>query len=180
MSPTNPYSTPGSSLSDNQLDRYEPKLFAFSGRIGRLRYLAYLSALYLLMGVAFAVLTPAMPMFFGGGEGGVLSFVIIAIGAVLYIAIVVLSFAFGRRRLNDLNRSGWWMLLFIIPIISLLLVIYMIFFPGSETTNDFGPAPAENGLIVKILGWILPVIFIIGIGAAIAVPAYHDYLSRVQ
>jgi heme/copper-type cytochrome/quinol oxidase subunit 2 len=87
---------------------------------------------------------------------------------------------FAKRRLNDLNRSGWWFLLLIVPIVNLLMAIYLVFFPGSDGSNNFGPAPKANSLGVMILGWSMPVIFFVGILAAIAIPAYQDYLSRVQ
>ena len=179
MASTNPYTTPGSTLSDDQLSEYDPKMFSFSGRIGRLRYLAYISGLYVLMGVGGSVVVPMLPMA-SGAEGSILGFVVTALLVVGYVVMVILGFAFGKRRLNDLNRSGWWMLLYIIPIISLILLVYMIFFPGTNGSNDFGPAPSANTLLIKIFGWLLPVIFIVGILAAIAVPAYQEYLGRVQ
>ena len=41
MSEQNPYSTPGAALDTEQDQYYQPKIISFSGRIGRLRYLAY-------------------------------------------------------------------------------------------------------------------------------------------
>jgi len=80
---------------------------------------------------------------------------------------------FAKRRLNDLNRSGWWFLLFIIPLVNLLLAIYLVLFPGTDGDNNYGHAPVANTLGVKILAWMLPLVFILGILAAIAVPQYH-------
>ena len=37
----NPYSAPDAALDTGQDDLYQPKIFSFSGRIGRMRYLAY-------------------------------------------------------------------------------------------------------------------------------------------
>jgi uncharacterized membrane protein YhaH (DUF805 family) len=90
--------------------------------------------------------------------------------AVLYIGMIVLMVMFAKRRLNDLDRSGWWFLLSFVPVVNLLLTIYLVFFPGSEGSNNWGAAPGPNSLGVQILGWSMPVLFILGIVAAVAIP----------
>jgi amino acid transporter len=98
---------------------------------------------------------------------------------ILYIAMIVMSVMIAKRRLNDLNRSGWWFLLFIVPLINFVMAIYVIFFPGTEGSNNFGPAPERNSLGVKFLALMVPVVFIgVGILAAIAIPQYQDYVMR--
>ncbi len=182
MNDQNPYSAPDASLETGQEESYQPKIFSFKGRIGRLRYMAYGIATYLILMVVFMPLMGGT-MLMGGamgvpGEAGMSMLVMLAMG-VFYIGILLLSVAFGKRRLNDLNRSGWWMLVFIVPLVNLLMTIYVLLFPGSKEANDFGPPAVANSLGVKILGWLFPVIFLLGIVAAIAIPAYQDYISRV-
>ena len=71
---------------------------------------------------------------------------ILGTGFLLY-AIVVLgtflpSLAVGIRRLHDTNRSGWWYLICLIPLIGPILLIIWL---ASETTrepNQWGP-PAK-------------------------------------
>jgi uncharacterized membrane protein YhaH (DUF805 family) len=169
----NPYSTPDASLDAGQDDLYQPKILSFSGRIGRMRYLAYGIGLnFLLMAIMIPLggATAAM-----GGEAGMSMIGMLVIG-IFYVATIAVSVMFAKRRLNDLNRSGWWFLLFLIPIVNLLMAIYLVFFPGSDGSNNFGPAPKANSLGVMILGWSMPVIFVVGILAAIAIPAYQNYL----
>jgi len=172
MNEANPYLTPDASLDNEQDELYQPSIFSFKGRIGRLRYLAYgIGTSFILMAVMMPILGGTM--FAGGMVGGEAAMGGLALIAMIffYVATLVLSVMFGKRRLNDLNRSGWWFLLFIVPIANLFMVIYLIFFPGAESSNDFGAAPVANTLGVKILAWILPVIFIVGMGAAITIPA---------
>ena len=106
---------------------------------------------------------------FMGGEPAVSGVGAIAVG-VLSIAMLVAGVAFAKRRLNDLNRSGWWILLSIVPFVNLLFTIYVIFFPGTDSDNDFGAAPAANSLGVQILGWLMPAVFVLGIAAAVVIP----------
>ena len=167
MTADNPYNAPTAELDSGNDELYSPSIFSFNGRIGRLRYLAYgVGSMFLLMlmmiplGAAGAVM---------GGEAGMSVVGMIAM-AVIYAAMLVLSVMFGKRRLNDLNRSGWWFLLSIVPIANLLLSIYLAFFPGAEGDNNFGPAPQANSIGVLILGWMMPMLFILGIVAAVAIP----------
>ena len=183
MNDQNPYSAPDAALETGQQEIYQPRVLSFSGRIGRLRYAAYGMGTYLII---LAVLMPIMggTMLIGGsmelaGEGGLSIAMIIGL-TIFYIAIIVFSVAFGKRRLNDLNRSGWWLLVFIVPLVNLLMTIYILFFPGSNAANNFGPPPTANSLGVKILGSIFPLIFLLGIVAAIAIPAYQGYISAGQ
>ncbi len=181
MNDQNPYTTPDASLAVEIDETYQPTVFSFSGRIGRLRYLAYLTGVYLVLA---AIIIPVMAILGGLGLGASgmdgMSPVVIIMAVVLYVALLVFVFTLGKRRMNDLNRSGWWMLLFLVPLANMLLGLYMLFGPGTPGSNDFGPAPVANPIGVKILGLVFPVIGLIGIVAAIAIPAYQDYLGRLQ
>ncbi len=151
---------------------YTPSIFSATGRIGRLRYLAYGIGISMLLMVVMVPLVGLSAMLGGEGAGSILSMVLLGI---VYIAALVVSVLFAKRRLNDLNRSGWWFLLMFVPIVNLLLTIYLIFFPGTEGNNNFGPAPCANSLGVQILGWSMPVLFIIGVGAAVMIPAMQGF-----
>jgi len=168
MESANPYSTPDAELSHGQQELYTPSIISFRGRIGRMRYLAYAMGLNLLL---MLVMVPVMGLagFTGGSPDSMSAFAMLTVG-VFYIATIVISVMFAKRRLNDLDRSGWWCLLFIVPIANLLLAIYMLFFPGTDGDNNWGPAPAANSLGVLILGWMVPGFFILGIVAAIVFP----------
>ncbi len=175
MAADNPYNAPGAELDSGNDELYSPSIFSFNGRIGRLRYLAYgVGTSFLLMLVMIPLLGASV---FMGGEAGTSTVGMIGI-AVFYIATIVVSVMFAKRRLNDLNRSGWWFLLFIVPIVNLLLAIYLLFFPGTEGSNDFGPAPQANSIGVLILGWMLPALFILGIVAAIAIPQFAGVVPQ--
>ena len=167
----NPYSTPDASLDvGHDEEAYQPKIFAFKGRIGRMRYLAYNAGANLIM---FAALIPlsggmaglaAVPDF-----GSVFGMVYILANIVAFLIAIM----WGKRRLNDLNRTGWLMLLLIVPLVNLLLILYLICFSGNDESNNYGPPPVANTLGVKILGSLLIIGFalgVIGIFAAVLIP----------
>jgi len=45
------------------------------------------------------------------------------------------------RRLHDRNRSGWWLLLHLIPLLGTLILLIWTTLKGTEGENDFGPDP---------------------------------------
>ena len=45
------------------------------------------------------------------------------------------------RRLHDINRSGWWLLIVLIPFIGLITLIFFFCLKGSKNRNDFGEIP---------------------------------------
>ena len=67
-----------------------------------------------------------------------------------------------------------------IPIANLVIVVMMLFVSGTKGVNRFGPPPPPN----KTWHWFaargLPLIATIGVLAAIALPAYQDYVERAQ
>jgi len=58
--------------------------------------------------------------------------------AILSLGLLIPSIAVGVRRLHDLDKSGWWLLLGFVPIIGLIL-IYWFAQPGTPGANRFGP-----------------------------------------
>lgn len=168
MSDQNPYSTPDAALSTGESGTYNPSIFSFSGRIGRLRYLAYsmaASIVLMVVLVPFIGFSAMMDPTAGMSSFGLIAYILIN------IVSLVIAVMFGKRRLNDLNRSGWFFLLLIIPLVNLLLIIYLLFFPGTDGDNNYGPMTVPNTLGVKILALFMPVTAIIGIAAAIIIPS---------
>ena len=162
---SNPYQPPRARVGDvDTAEEYqEIRLWSAQGRIGRLRYLAYSTGASLLFGFVIAGLSAIL----GTGVGAVLT-------VVGYLALLVFSVLIAIQRSHDMNWSGWTVFLQLIPFVALI----WIFKPGTDGENDYGAPPPPNTLAVKILGLLLPIIFIIGIMAAIAIPAYVEYTRR--
>ncbi len=60
---------------------------------------------------------------------------------VLYsLAVLVPGLALSVRRLHDTNRSGWWLLIGLVPIIGLIVLI-VFFVQESDSDNQYGPNP---------------------------------------
>ena len=51
------------------------------------------------------------------------------------------AIAAGAKRCHDRNRSGWFQLVFLIPIVFFWPIIEIYFLRGTKGTNRFGPDP---------------------------------------
>ncbi len=147
----------------------ELRYFSAKGRIGRLRYLAYTIGASLIHSVVSGALTAAL----GAAAGQTAGTVVMVTSFVVLMWFTVLC---GIKRCHDLDMSGWWSLTLIVPLITLM----WIFVPGSKGANRFGPPPPPNTTGVRILAFLLPVVCIIGIVAAITIPAYNSYVVKAR
>ncbi len=57
---------------------------------------------------------------------------------VFYLATLLPTFAVTARRLHDTDRSGWWQLISIVPLIGLILLVFLL--QGSRIPNRFEEA----------------------------------------
>ena len=65
------------------------------------------------------------------------------LNGIVALATLLPSLAVGARRLHDTNRSGWWQLLWIIPVIGWIVVIIFLAEEGKSTDNQFGATPSD-------------------------------------
>ena len=65
--------------------------------------------------------------------------------AILYViyglAVLIPGIAVAVRRLHDTNRSGWWLLLWFIPIVGFIIVIVFLATQGDPAPNRYGVPP---------------------------------------
>ena len=64
--------------------------------------------------------------------------------AVLPVVLlsIIPSIAIGARRLHDIGKTGWWQLLYLIPLLGLVPFI-MLMLAGNKEENKFGPVKTE-------------------------------------
>ena len=61
------------------------------------------------------------------------------LGSIWSLATLLPSLGVSVRRLHDLDKSGWWLLLGFIPLIGALVLLYWFCQPGTPGDNRFGP-----------------------------------------
>ena len=65
------------------------------------------------------------------------------LAAVWGLATLIPSLAIGVRRLHDINKSGWWLLLWFVLVIGWIVMIVWAIKRGDEGPNKYGPDPRQ-------------------------------------
>jgi uncharacterized membrane protein YhaH (DUF805 family) len=106
------------------------KYFTMSGRARRAEYWWF----YLFVVIVSVVLGIVDALGDTLTETGILS-------TVWSLATLIPSFTASVRRLHDTDRSGWWQLLWLIPIIGWIILLVWMCSKGTEGPNRFGADP---------------------------------------
>lgn len=64
------------------------------------------------------------------------------IGLLYYLAVIIPGIAVTVRRLHDTERSGWWLLIVLVPIIGIMLLVFMVL-DSKSGLNKYGANPKE-------------------------------------
>lgn len=94
----------------------------FSGRATRPEYWWFVLCEVLILGIA-SLISDWLPGLFA-------------------LALVLPALAVGARRLHDTGRSGWWLLLMLVPFIGGLFLLYWAVLPSQPSANAFGEPAA--------------------------------------
>ncbi|MFM4873210.1 DUF805 domain-containing protein [Aeromonas veronii] len=111
----------------------------FSGRAHRTEYW-----MFVLCNVIVMLLLGMVDKLVGGDNE--------LISSIYSLAVLLPSLAVAARRLHDTDRSAWWLLLGLIPIIGTLVLIYFMVCNGQQGPNRFGDDPKaapSQGFIVS-------------------------------
>ena len=63
------------------------------------------------------------------------------LGGIYALAVFIPSIAVAMRRLHDTGRSGWWLLLALIPILGFLVLLVFMLLDSEPGDNQYGPNP---------------------------------------
>jgi len=112
-------------------------LFGIEGRIPRYQFWAITLSTWFMMVLASVGLTPTE-----SGLRGVTAEVVTIGASVLFIACIWMNICARAKRYHDLNKSGWYQLVFLIPVVgNIWLLIELGCFRGTPGENEFGPSP---------------------------------------
>ena len=101
----------------------------WDGRFDRRQYVIVFFGMFLisivigfLMGVASVLVAP----------GGFIELLLVIVLVAWFVVCAIVSVGVGVRRFHDLDLSGWYYLLLLIPLINTLTFLYLVFKPGKE------------------------------------------------
>lgn len=107
------------------------RLFSFGGRINR--------QTYWIIVIALIVIEAIMALLIRSDNTA-----LIALASIVFIVLFVASLATQVKRWHDRDKSGWWVLITLVPLIGALWsLIELGFLPGTPGNNRFG-APSSG------------------------------------
>lgn len=108
----------------------------FHGRARRKEYW-YFFACSLLITVLLSVIDNVLGWYSESEEIGVLS-------GIFSLLVILPSLSVTVRRLHDTGRSGWWVLLYLIPILGFLILLYFLVLDSNSFKNKYGNSPKTS------------------------------------
>lgn len=112
------------------------KYAVFEGRARRREY--WFFALFVVLISVVLTIIDAMIGTMTSQGAGILS-------GLFGLAVLIPSLAVGARRLHDTGRSGWWLLIGLIPFIGAIVLIVFFVLDSQPGTNAYGPNPKGVG-----------------------------------
>jgi uncharacterized membrane protein YhaH (DUF805 family) len=103
------------------------------GRAGRPEFW-YFTLFHALVLLSLVIIDNLLGLFGPTVGIGVLS-------GIYMVAAAIPSICVGVRRLHDTNRSGWWVLLSILPYIGALILYILLALRSTDGENDYGGEP---------------------------------------
>jgi uncharacterized membrane protein YhaH (DUF805 family) len=71
------------------------------------------------------------------------------ITTLVALGLLVPSLAVSIRRLHDSDRSGWWLLLGLVPMVGEIIVLVFMVLKGTRGANRFGADPKAGEVLLK-------------------------------
>ena len=107
------------------------KYVVFDGRAHRTEFWMF-TLISVVISIVLALIDVAIGTY--GAGGGVLQ-------GIYGLAVLLPSLAVGARRLHDIGRSGWWLLLGLIPLVGIIILIVWWAQESDAGSNEYGPNP---------------------------------------
>jgi len=115
------------------------KYAVFGGRSRRKEYW-YFVLFSLIVSLVLSAIDALLGTFSSSTNVGLL-------GGIYGLAIIIPSIAVSVRRLHDIDRTGWWVLISLVPVIGTIVLLVFAALEGTPGENRFGPNPKASGRV---------------------------------
>jgi len=110
------------------------KYAVFDGRAGRPEYW-YFVLFNFIAGIVLGIADSLLGTMSSGARIGLL-------GGIYSLAVLCPSIGVGIRRLHDIGRSGWFLLIGLIPLVGWIILIVWAATESDSGANEYGPGLA--------------------------------------
>lgn len=66
------------------------------------------------------------------------------LSGIYTLSVLIPGIAVGVRRLHDTGRTGWWLLIILIPLIGALVLLYFMILDSNSGSNKYGNDPKDR------------------------------------
>lgn len=66
------------------------------------------------------------------------------VGLIYSLAVLIPGIAVSVRRLHDTDRSGWWLLIALVPLIGAIVLLVFMVQDSNPGENQYGSNPKED------------------------------------
>ena len=108
----------------------------FTGRAPRSEYWFWVLFVFIISIVA-SILDAVVFPWSSAGSG--------PLSLILTLGLLLPNLAVAVRRLHDIDRSGWWLLIILIPLVGIIVFLVWACTRGTLGANRFGPDPLPPG-----------------------------------
>jgi uncharacterized membrane protein YhaH (DUF805 family) len=109
------------------------KYAVFSGRSRRMEYW-YFVLFNIIVSIVLGVIDGLLGTSGSYAGAGLLS-------GIYGLAVLIPSLAVTVRRLHDTDRTGWWILIALVPLIGVIVLLVFALLEGTPGDNQYGPNP---------------------------------------
>lgn len=67
--------------------------------------------------------------------------IVLVLSGLITLGLLLPSLAVAVRRLHDTGRSGWWLLIALVPLVGVIVLLVFYLIAGSTGTNAYGVDP---------------------------------------
>lgn len=117
------------------------------GRVGRFHWL--LSFIY--TSATIGVMDEFLSFMIYNSDNTSINISIMVILFMIMIGVALMQIFINIRRLHDINRSGWFILALFIPIIQIIMLLILLFSPGTTGDNKYGKKPHRLAPIIPVI-----------------------------
>ncbi len=110
------------------------KYAVFGGRSRRKEYW-YFVLFNIIVGIVLAAIDALLGTLGSSGVG--------LLGGIYSLAVLIPTLAVTVRRLHDTDRTGWWILIALVPLIGTIVLLVFALLEGTPGSNRYGPNPKE-------------------------------------
>ena len=107
----------------------------FQGRARRKAF--WMFALFNIIAIVALTMVEGPIGLRGDGGYGILS-------GLYSLAVILPALALAVRRLHDTGRSGWWLLIGLVPLVGPIVLIVFYVTDSQPGSNEYGPNPKES------------------------------------